>query len=519
MINGCRSGGRVAGRSNVGGIVGYTVQDLKFCVNSGTVSGADWVGGVVGFGDSPVIGCSNSGAVSGSNTVGGVAGECPLPMSCDNSGPVAGVAGGARIGGVVGYSWWWVDTCRNSGSVTGPVSVGGLVGACEGAVNVGVNSGSVSGDSSVGGVVGSLSSLPGYPAAMLNSANCGAVRGTNSVGGLVGDSQGGTWNCANTGTVSGVTAVGGVAGYLGSIGTVSNCANAGVLSGLNGVGAMAGTNDGACVNSYWKQTGVAPFNLAVTGGGTGTVTDCQSFSAAPGTLTSPVTVGGVTTNGLSAVLNAWAAANWTWEAPFRRWTAGTAGAYPLPMTACWTDTGNYDTNWYSEAGSQFTLGTAAQLAGIAALVNAGHSFSNKTVTLSADISLSGFLWVSIGQGSSSGPESYSAFSGTFDGNGKTVSGAYAGGGLYSEDFLMASVFGVVGEGAMIRNLRVADADLTGMMASGLVNMNDGGTVQNCSTGGRLRGYYGAGGLAWINQGAIMNCFSSLAIDPSPEASA
>lgn len=46
-----------------------------------------------------------------------------------------------------------------------------------------------------------------------------------------------------------------------------------------------------------------------------------------------------------------------------------------------------DTTWYNDTGSTFTINTAAQLAGLAKLVNEGNNFSGKTITLGADIDL------------------------------------------------------------------------------------------------------------------------------------
>ncbi len=73
-----------------------------------------------------------------------------------------------------------------------------------------------------------------------------------------------------------------------------------------------------------------------------------------------------------------------------------------------------DTTWYNDTGSTFTINTAAQLAGLAKLVNEGNNFSGKTITLGADIDLGNKPWTPIGN-------SEKKFQGMFDGNNKTIS--------------------------------------------------------------------------------------------------
>ena len=73
-----------------------------------------------------------------------------------------------------------------------------------------------------------------------------------------------------------------------------------------------------------------------------------------------------------------------------------------------------DTEWYSEDKAVFTLSTKEELAGLAALVNEGTSFSNTVVYLDADIDLGYAPWTPIGSESNS-------FSGSFVGNGHVIS--------------------------------------------------------------------------------------------------
>ena len=102
--------------------------------------------------------------------------------------------------------------------------------------------------------------------------------------------------------------------------------------------------------------------------------------------------------------------------------------------ARWTEFA--DTAWYDGQKAEFTLTTAAQLAGLAKLVNGGNNFNNKTVKLGADIDLGAHDWVPIAGTSG-------IFSGEFDGQGHAITGMKVTG-----DWEYAGLFGVVGRGTI-----------------------------------------------------------------------
>jgi len=120
-----------------------------------------------------------------------------------------------------------------------------------------------------------------------------------------------------------------------------------------------------------------------------------------------------------------------------------------------------DTSWYDASKSEFVLTTKNQLFGFASLVNTGTNFEGKTVKLGADISVNtgessawgtnppADIWTPIGTGTSS------AFKGTFDGNGKTISGIYINGGATE----YVALFGYT-NGATIKNLRLTNSYIT-----------------------------------------------------------
>ncbi len=80
-----------------------------------------------------------------------------------------------------------------------------------------------------------------------------------------------------------------------------------------------------------------------------------------------------------------------------------------------------NTSWYDETKDTFEIANATDLAGLAKLVNEGNTFSGKTVKLKYDIDLNNEPWNPIGtSGVGKFGELKNVFSGTFDGNNKTI---------------------------------------------------------------------------------------------------
>ena len=181
--------------------------------------------------------------------------------------------------------------------------------------------------------------------------------------------------------------------------------------------------------------------------------------------------------------------------------------------------GNDDTSWYNETSTEFEISTAEQLAGLAKLVNNGNNFSGKTILLTADIVLNDTSdwedwensapknsWSSIGSNSGN---SKNPFSGTFDGQGHTVSGIY----IDSEDYSL----GLFGENkGTIKNIGVTESYIKGYFAAstgGVCGCNDSGTISNCYNSGTVNGtgdYASTGGVCGVNAngGTISNCYNS-----------
>jgi len=197
----------------------------------------------------------------------------------------------------------------------------------------------------------------------------------------------------------------------------------------------------------------------------------------------------------------------------------------------------HDYDWFTadSKADTFRISSAEELAGLAAIVNnflwnikpfdlkAGKikssNFKDKTVILAGNIDLSGYCrenwyfvrtaeggkkvkgWVPIGTGKF-------AFLGTFDGNGKTISGLHIDG-----PESVAGLFGYVGgavKNLSLQDINISAADYVGGVA-GIVA--DGGTVSNCHTAGTISGNEFVGGVAGYvgDSSSVADSYSSAAV--------
>ena len=171
--------------------------------------------------------------------------------------------------------------------------------------------------------------------------------------------------------------------------------------------------------------------------------------------------------------------------------------------------GTADTEWYNETSTKFEISTAEQLAGLAELVNNGKNFSNKTVRLTADIVLNNTSewenWESSAPNNTwtpIGANWNSFFSGTFDGQGHTVSGIYNN----SENYCQG-LFGY--NNGTIKNVGVTESYIEGSSIVGGVCGENRGTISNCYNSGTVSGDYYVGGVCgYNNNGTISDCYNS-----------
>ncbi len=138
---------------------------------------------------------------------------------------------------------------------------------------------------------------------------------------------------------------------------------------------------------------------------------------------------------------------------------------------------NADTNTPNKEDGNYTISSAKELTWLATTVNTGTSYANSNFKLTADIDLAGASWAPIGS------TAEKAFSGTFDGNGKTISGLTFGTEEVRNNSQAAGLFGYVSQ-ATIQNLAVTDSEfyMTGLLAQvgPIVAVLDESTLTKCA---------------------------------------
>ena len=103
-----------------------------------------------------------------------------------------------------------------------------------------------------------------------------------------------------------------------------------------------------------------------------------------------------------------------------------------------------NTDWFKDAADKtYTITTAEEFAGFAKLVNEGHTFADTTFILNNALDLKLHYW------DAAGVSADSCFQGIFDGQDHVINNLYATTGL----------FGYLGDGAQIRNLRLGNGEV------------------------------------------------------------
>ncbi len=179
-----------------------------------------------------------------------------------------------------------------------------------------------------------------------------------------------------------------------------------------------------------------------------------------------------------------------------------------PLEDCiWTSVGNYDTSWYDSSENTFTINTAAQLAGLAVLVDGLNGvspvdFTDKTVYLGSSLNLSSRLWTPIGT-------SEHNFNGAFDGENHVITGL----NFPDHDFgdsikVCMGLFGAISSSSTIKNVGVAHSLVYGMDDIGAIVGMSHGTVSNCYNTGTVIGSSMVGGVVGLSDGSIDHCYNT-----------
>ncbi|MCQ2121749.1 MAG: hypothetical protein MJY78_07990 [Fibrobacter sp.] len=380
--------------------------------------------------------------------------------------------GAYGVGGVVSDNKGIVDNVYNTGSVNG-------TGACIGGI-VGSNVGTVSDSYNTGIVIG----------------------GGNYVGGVVGYSSGKIYNAYNTGRVEGTNeeneGVGGIVGVSNIGAVVSNVYNTGDVDGVSDhVGGVAGANRGSISNAYFNTDF---FDGDAIGSGEGSNVEGKKTTelAALDVTLAFENSDGVWNGGYYIISNGWR----KYAFPSLK-GVGTAPTFI-----------ELDPN-----ATEVEISNVEELFKFAEFVNAGNTTLNGKLT--ADIVVNeNLLGMDNANVKSDGNFDVDAFknthasakpmawtpigtnekpyTGTFDGNGKSISGLY----FNDDTTAFVGVFGIL-DGAVVKNVGVEDSYFRGLGAVGaVVGLVAEGEVSNVYSKSIVSGKENVGGIVGVNVGKV-----------------
>ncbi|CAN1523786.1 Filamentous haemagglutinin, N-terminal [Methylophilaceae bacterium] len=346
--------------------------------------------------------------------------------------------------------------------VVGGDFVGGLAGNNYGSVFNSYVTGNVSGSRSVGGLLG-WTDNDSVVNSSFSSAN--VIGREDSVGGLVGINHGIISNSYAIGTVAGVDDVGGLVGN--SNGSIINTFATGSVTGTNNVGGLVGLNDeGTISSSFWDTDTTGQLSSA---GGTGKTT-------AELLTQSTYTDAG--------------------------WNFG-----DTPNSGTWFMLDD-ETRPFLQSEYSTSITNSHQLQLMAMDLTANYTLANN-IDMTTEFSNVSGLWAtdtgaSTGRGFVPVGNEDTHFTGSFDGQGHTISGL-------SINRPSTRGVGLFGYGdATISNLGLLNVAIVGGgdygATGGLIGYSYG-NISNSYVTGSVTGNYDVGGLAGYSVGSIANSYA------------
>jgi hypothetical protein len=346
--------------------------------------------------------------------------------------------------------------------------VGGLVGEnYGGTISRCSVSGLVQGRQCVGGLVGNNRAEAAYnfKGTISESYSTAIVKGqTNYVGGLVGSNWGKILDCYSRSLVSTGSTIAGLVGSQAATGEIVNCYSSGYIYDSSSKYGFIGGSSGSCSSSY--------FNGELCG-----LTDALGTSKTSAQLK---TQSGYTGWDFSSV--------WAIDSTSTQKNSG----YPYlknlpPESISITNASMTGTNFSNLIGNNpaadFILDVPTAL------------------SLSGSMPPVGLIGVA--------PYVCVPFMGTFNGNGKTITG------LTVTDQQNAGMFAQIGAGATVKNLQLTGVSIPGSSnTKGAIAGRNNGTVYRCSSSGIINGNEGIGGLVGSNLGTVEECWSNMTVTAS-----
>ena len=178
------------------------------------------------------------------------------------------------------------------------------------------------------------------------------------------------------------------------------------------------------------------------------------------------------------------------------WKAGEEYTYTVSLAAA------KDPGYTIEGDGSYTVTTADGLKNVAKLVNE-EGKTDINITLDTDLTLTG-EWTPIGTESQ-------PYTGTFDGNGKTITGlTVTGSDRYTG--LLGFIKGTV------KNVVLTEINITsGTFVGGVAGWSFGGNIENCSVSGSVSGSDVGGVVGYQQGGSITGCSSSATVKGTQRA--
>ncbi len=467
---------------------GGTVRSVR--LDGGTVTGGEYVGALVG---------TNNGTVSQSVAT------------------VEITAYGGRVGGLVGDSGGTVEDSHATGAVfsTDNGRIGGLVGENDGTVEASYATGDVTSESANGGRVGGL---VGLDRGTIRYAYATGDVTTDIVygGGLVGETYGTIEDSYATGDVTADTYdAAGLAGSSTSV-TIRRTYATGAVSITNGgTGGLVGDVDNGgfgstIANSYWDAGTTDQGSAFGTTYGDVTTSGLTSFGTTADTAPAPEMQGSSAKGNMPGLdfTN-------TWETVESEDPDAAMDGYPilraLDRKAQLRAQGIYEIaptesdcnalSWSTRTISGETYYEVDSLVKLQCIQTKGLG-DNYVQTQDIDASETG-EWNDRSGFDPIGDKD-NEFTGTFDGNGYTISGLIIDrGGTYS-----VGLFSEIGPGGTVKTVGLEGGSVTGTRRVGQLTGYNDGTVEDSHATGEITGRDRVGGLVGRNDGTVRRSYAS-----------
>ena len=140
--------------------------------------------------------------------------------------------------------------------------------------------------------------------------------------------------------------------------------------------------------------------------------------------------------------------------------------------------------------------------GLLAWAEAARKDLSTSCTLAANLDLTDTEWTPVGK------DYDNPYTGTFDGTGYTLTGLT----INQSEANYIGLFGAIGEGGTVKNLKLTSVTIKGYNWVGAVAGSNSGIIENCSAAGEITGSSGeVGGIAGVNDGIITNCSAASSV--------